>query len=177
MLFRTICILLIAIYTFSNIVDGFRCSSCLEAGKLKLFSIGIFLHSSFFEHISVDALQSKTKSKTPSTSICYDCAESNTEECIAKTPNCPMCMISRNEKNSSRSFVPLLIFLKNCRFLSQGIFDRRCCWSNCGLDSQIIEYEGRPAYFCSGDLCNQIGAETVFGAPPSILIFINLKSE
>ncbi len=36
---------------------------------------------------------------------------------------------------------------------------RRCCTWGCGTPGSVSQYEGRPTFFCSSNLCNGIGSE------------------
>lgn len=106
--------------------------------------------------------------KTPAPSLCYDCADTNNQECTAKTPNCPMCMTIRNTKNSSRSKHGRMNAFNN--FVIVALVGRRCCWSDCGPAFTIRETNGIETYFCSGDLCNGPSADASFGLSGSMNI-------
>lgn len=106
-----------------------------------------------------------TTTTTVQTSFsCYDCSDAGQQTCTAKTSNCPMCMVYRNDQDPSES--NLTRFTASdpyLRLLSLAKFDRRCCWWACGAPNQISNHGGRPTYFCNADNCNAPGSEYALG--------------
>lgn len=93
---------------------------------------------------------------------CYECGQSGQGKCSNMMINCPMCMIFRNDNDpSKRKDLNENSSIKG--FLPLDKFDRRCCWSACGIPNQVSNYNGRPTYFCNADKCNGPGSELMLG--------------
>ncbi|CAF1245708.1 unnamed protein product, partial [Rotaria sordida] len=87
-----------------------------------------------------------TSMNTASSSLtCYECTGHYSKCGISQDAvlhNCRMCMVYLNIYDGNTVV-------------------RRCCTWGCGLPGSVQQYEGRQAYFCSSNLCNGIGAESI----------------
>ncbi|CAF0885287.1 unnamed protein product [Adineta steineri] len=123
------------------------CSSneCNRVGAEKVLSNTTKLDStSTMLSSTVTTTLTTTVTTTSKTSFsCYECSGLNEQPCTTTAPNCPMCMVSRNDDDPTK-------------------FDRRCCWWGCGAPNQITEYSGRPTYFCNADNCNGPNSDARF---------------
>ncbi len=94
---------------------------------------------------------------------CYECTEyvACGQEQPDLTVDCSgKCMLYRNQFDNGKQIIYLICIAKIKNKIDTII--RRCCTNDCGTEDGLHEYEGRhPAYFCSEDFCNGIGAEAV----------------
>ncbi|CAF1089923.1 unnamed protein product [Adineta ricciae] len=65
------------------------------------------------------------------------------QPCLARTPGCTRCMAYRNSQDPD-------------------VLETGCCMSNCGPIYKVSMSDGRPTYFCQGDICNlKMGSEVL----------------
>ncbi|CAF4480233.1 unnamed protein product, partial [Didymodactylos carnosus] len=80
---------------------------------------------------------------------CYECSDHSetcgTQDSMQIVYGCQACMIYRNVNDGN-------------------MIIRRCCTSGCGEGGKMSEYDGREAYFCTSNLCNEKGSENGIGS-------------
>ncbi|CAF1231524.1 unnamed protein product [Rotaria magnacalcarata] len=57
------------------------------------------------------------------------------QPCLTRIANCTRCMTHRSDKDPD-------------------VLEAGCCMSNCGPIYEVSMSNGRPTYFCQGDICN-----------------------